>query len=151
MVVEIIKAIPRASRLKRAAFFATTVLALNWVGKTYVGPELRAYLSVNDPVEAFRRFQWVMIAIGVGLVSFVAYFSLFAARIIRSRQFPYPGAKVWRDTPIVRGTRALVRGWMIAFLPCFSWGWPFMGRIFRQGWRVTSTRRHPNCLRGQQR
>jgi hypothetical protein len=116
MEVEVMKAIPRASRLKWAAFFAATVLALNWVGRTYVGPELRAYLSVNDPVEAFRRFQWVMIAIGAGLVPFATYFALFAARIIRSRQFPYPGAKVWRDTPIVRGTRALVRGWTIAFL-----------------------------------
>jgi hypothetical protein len=116
MEVEIMKATPRASRLKWLAFFVTTVLALSWVGKTYVGPELRAYLSVKDPVEAFRRFQWVMIAIGAGLVPFAAYFALFAARIIRSRQFPYPGAKVWRDTPIVRGTRALVRGWTIAFL-----------------------------------
>jgi uncharacterized membrane protein YukC len=30
-------------------------------------------------------------------------------RFIRSGQFPDPGATVWRDTPIVRGTRVLVR------------------------------------------
>ncbi len=49
-----------------------------------------------------------------GLVPFAAYFACLAARILRSGQFPYPGATVWRDTPIVRGTRALVRGWVIA-------------------------------------
>jgi hypothetical protein len=89
---------------------------MSWAWKTVIGPELHAYLSVKDPVEAFRRFQWVMIAIGAGLVPFAAYFALFAARIIRSRQFPDPGMKVRRDTRIVRGRRALVRGWTIAFL-----------------------------------
>jgi hypothetical protein len=116
MEAEIVKGIPRASRFKLVAFLVVTVLVLSWIGKNFVGPALRAYLSVADPVEAYRRFQWVMIGIGAGLVPFATYFALFAARIIRSRQFPYPGAKVWRDTPIVRGTRALVRGWTIAFL-----------------------------------
>jgi hypothetical protein len=116
MEVEIMKAIPRTSRLKLVALLAITVLVLSWIGKAFVGPELRAYLSVRDPVEAFRRFQWVMIGIGASLVPFAAYFALFAVRIIRSGQFPYPGMKVWRDTRIVRGTSALVRGWIIVFL-----------------------------------
>jgi hypothetical protein len=50
-----------------------------------------------------------------GLVPFAAYFALLAARIIRSGQFPYPGMKVWRDTTVVRGRKALARGWGIAF------------------------------------
>ena len=49
-------------------------------------------------------------------VPFAVYFALVAARVIRSGQFPYSGMKVWRDTPVVRGTRAPVRGWTFAFL-----------------------------------
>jgi hypothetical protein len=119
---EIVKAISRASRLKWIAFLVTTVLALSWVGKTYVGPELRAYLSVSDPVEAFRRFQLLMIGIGASLAPFAAYFAMVGARIIRSGQFPYTGMKVWRDTQVVRGTRALVRGWTFALLAAFLLG-----------------------------
>jgi hypothetical protein len=122
MEAEIMKAIPRGSRFKWVAFFVTAVLVVSWIGKIYVGPALRAYLSVRDPIEAFRRFQWVMIWIGASLVPFAAYFALFAARIIRSRQFPYPGMKVWRDTRITRGRWALVRGWTIAFLAVFLLG-----------------------------
>jgi hypothetical protein len=113
--VEIVKAIPLASRIKWVTFFVALGLALTWAGKTVVGPELRAYLSGRNPVEAFRRFQWVMIGVGASLVPFAVYFAWFAARIIRSGQFPHPGATVWRDTPVVRGGRALARGWALAF------------------------------------
>jgi hypothetical protein len=95
---------------------------MSWAWKTVIGPVLRAYLSVQDTTEAFRRFQWLMMTIGASLVPFAVYFALFAARIIRSRQFPYPGMKVWRDTPIVRGRGALLRGWAIAFLAVFLLG-----------------------------
>ena len=116
MEVEAVKGIPRASRFKLVALLVITVLVLSWIGKIFVGPELRVYLSIREPVEAFRRFRWVMIGIGAGLVPFAAYLAIIAARIIRSGQYPYPGMKVWRDTRIVRGTRALVRGWTMAFL-----------------------------------
>jgi hypothetical protein len=116
---EVIKAIPRASRIMWVITLVSIGIVMSWVWKTVIARQLHAYLSVKDPVEAFRRFQWVMIGIGAVLVLFAAYFALFAARIIRSGQFPYPGMKVWRDTTVVRGRRALVRGWGIAF--CAIW------------------------------
>jgi hypothetical protein len=122
MEVEVMKGIPRASRIKWVIAFVGIGIVLTLTWKTVLGPELRSYLSVKYPAEAFRRFQWVMIGIGIGLVPFAVYFALFAARIIRSGQFPYPGATVWRDMPIVRGTRALVRGWAIAFCAVFLLG-----------------------------
>jgi hypothetical protein len=122
MEQEVMKAIPRASRIKWVVAFVGIGIVMTWAWKAIVGPELRVYLSVRDPVEAFRRFQWVMFGIGASLVPFAVYIALFAARIIRSRQFPYPGAIVWRDTRIVRGTRALVRGWTMAFLAALLLG-----------------------------
>jgi hypothetical protein len=115
MEVEIMKGIPRASRIKRVALYVAVGLALGWVTKTIVAPQLQTYLSIKDPVEGFRRFRWVMIGIGASLIPVAVYFAILAARIIRSGQFPYPGMKLLRDTKIVRGTRALVRGWMFAF------------------------------------
>jgi hypothetical protein len=115
MEVEIMKGIPRASRIKRVALYVAVGLTVGWVTKTIVAPELQTYLSIKDPVEGFRRFRWVMIGIGASLIPVAVYLAILAARIIRSGQFPYPGMKLLRDTKIVRGTRALVRGWMLAF------------------------------------
>jgi hypothetical protein len=68
--VEVMQAIPRASRIKWIALFLAFGIVLSWIGKTFVRPELRAYLSVGDPVEAFRRFRWVMFGIGASVVPF---------------------------------------------------------------------------------
>lgn len=63
-----------------------------------------------------------MIGIGASLVPVAVYFALVAARTILSGQFPYPGMKVWRDTRIVRGRMALVRGWAMMFLAALVLG-----------------------------
>jgi hypothetical protein len=98
---EVMKAVPRTSRIKWVVTFASIGIVIIWAWKTVIGPELSAHLSVKDPVAAFRQCQWVMIAIGAGLVPFAMFFALVAARIVRSGQFPYPGMKVWHDTWIV--------------------------------------------------
>jgi hypothetical protein len=87
MEVEIMKGTPRASGIKRVALYVAVGLALGWVTKTIVAPELQTYLSTKDPVEGFRRFRWVMIGIGASLIPVAAYFAILAARIIRSGQF----------------------------------------------------------------
>ena len=61
---EVMKAVPRTSRIKWVVTFASIGIVIIWAWKTVIGPELSAHLSVKDPVAAFRQFQWVMIAIG---------------------------------------------------------------------------------------
>jgi hypothetical protein len=62
-----------------------------------------------------RRFKLVMLVFGLCLLPLAGYLAVLAGHILRSRQFPYPGATVWRDTRIARGRPALIRGWGLVF------------------------------------
>lgn len=48
--------------------------------------------------------------------------SMVRLRIINLKQFPLPGARVWRDTPIVRSGKARLDGWVLGYgVLIFSW------------------------------
>ena len=112
---DIIKAMPRRSTIWLFALYAAAGLAVFLFGEWVLVPGIRDYLSVQEKALALFRFKVVMVGIGVSLLPVVAGMFWLASRIIVSRQFPHPGAKVFRDTRIQRGRLALVRGWVIAF------------------------------------
>jgi hypothetical protein len=105
------RAIPRSAVIKRIVIYTGIGVLLAWGGNSFLRPAIIRYLAVDNEEEFFRRVQLLAIGFGVCELPIVLYLAVLAVRVIRSRQCPYPGAKVWRDTPIVRGTEALVRGW----------------------------------------
>jgi len=111
---EVVKAIPRSEKIKQVIIAIAVVLLVNFIAKRALWPAVHRYLESRDPVEAMRRFKLFMLIFGLCLLPLALYFAVLAGRILRSRQFPYPGATVWRDTRIVRGRRALIRGWGLA-------------------------------------
>jgi hypothetical protein len=115
MEPEVIKAIPRPLAIKWLVFYLLVGGLLVLFGNTLLFPWVKDYLLVSDKVDAFFRFKVVMFGLGASLLPFVAYSALQAWRIIKSQQFPLPGAQVLRDTPIVRGRKALFRGWGLMF------------------------------------
>jgi hypothetical protein len=114
MEVEVMNAIPRSAVIKRMEIYIGLALLLAWGGHSFLRPAIIRYLSVASSEESLRRLQLLAIGFGVCQLCVAMYLAVIAARIIRSRQSPYPGAKVWRDTPIVRGREALIRGWGVA-------------------------------------
>jgi hypothetical protein len=116
---EVLKAMPRPAAIRRMVLYVVIGSAIAFLAKVVVLPWLKGYVSVNDSVEALHRFKIVMFGFGASLLPVVIYLALFAVRIIKSRQFPPPGAQVLRDTPIVRGRRALIRG--LAMGLCAVW------------------------------
>ena len=69
---------------------------------------------MSNPAEAAQR---VKIAIYVSAVVLCApviaasvYFWLLGAKVLRAQQFPPPGFRVIRDTPVVSGSGAVTRG-----------------------------------------
>lgn len=111
---DIVKAVPRARRIKIVVSIVIGAAIADLMAMRYGWPGLRDYLAHPDPVEALRRFKRVMAAFGFSMLPMAAVLGMMAGKIIRSRQFPYPGMSVWRDTPIARGRPALVRGWGLA-------------------------------------
>jgi hypothetical protein len=108
------EAIPRSAVIKRIGIYVGIGVLLGGGGHWVLRPAVLRYLAVNSGAEFLRRSQWLALGFGVCELPIALYLAGIAVRIIRSRQSPYPGAKVWRDTPIVRGREALVRGWGVA-------------------------------------
>jgi hypothetical protein len=116
---EVLKAMPRPAAIRRMVLYVVIGSAIALLAKVVVLPWLRGYVSVNERVEALYRFKIVMFGFGASLLPVVIYLALLAVRIIKSRQFPPPGTQVLRDTPIVRGRKALIRGFVIGL--CAVW------------------------------
>jgi len=50
------------------------------------------------------------------LLVFAAYVWSLGERVLRAREFPPPGLRVIRDTPVIRGERAVSRGRLLKLL-----------------------------------
>jgi hypothetical protein len=74
----------------------------------------------SEPAETARRAK-LAITLSVFVLSAPAivaaiYFWLLGSKVLRGQQFPPPGFRVIRDTPIVRGPAAVTRGHVIQVL-----------------------------------
>jgi hypothetical protein len=116
---EVLKAMPRPAAVRRIVLYVVVGSVIAFLAKVVVLPWLKGYVSVNDRVEALYRFKIVMFGFGALLLPVVIYLALLALRIVESRQFPPPGTQVLRDTRIVRGRKALIRG--LAMGLCAVW------------------------------
>ena len=119
---EVLKAVPHRLALKQFVLYALIGGLVLIFGKTLLFPWIKEYLSVSDKAELLFRFKIVMLGWSILILSAAAYVAFVAVRIIKSKRFPLPGAQVWCDTPIVRGGRALLRGWFLGFGALFLLG-----------------------------
>ena len=67
-----------------------------------------------DPGTAPDRIKAVLFLLAallsVPLLAFAVYLWALGARVIRAREFPPPGLRLIRDTPVITGEAALSRG-----------------------------------------
>ena len=88
-------------------------------GFDYLREPFAGWLA-SEPAQTARRARLAMsIAVFVLAAPAIAaaiYFWLLGARVLRAQQFPPPGFRVIRDTPIVRGPAAMTRGHSIQVL-----------------------------------
>ncbi len=89
----------------------TLVVALLWLLQN----SLNAYLAqaldwlIADAEQVHQRLTWLLVALVVLVSPLLAvgyWLYCLSQRVGRSGQFPPPGAKVLRDTPVLRGTDA---------------------------------------------
>ena len=119
MEEEFVKAVPRSVALRKLALYAALGVIVILFGEYILFPWMREYLAVKDELLLLARFKHVMLGVALGLLPPVVFMFRFSSRIIASKQFPYPGAVVFRDTRIQRGRLALLRGWFFRFAALF--------------------------------
>lgn len=114
MKMEYIKAMPASLAIRRMVSYVLIASCFTLVSKLFLFPWIKNFVSISNRAEALLRFKLVMFGVGVLILLPAFYSSVLAIRILKAKQFPLPGAQVFRDTPITRGKGALVRGWILA-------------------------------------
>lgn len=114
--------------------FAAAVGGLLIAGFEHIREPIREWLA-SEPAEAARRaqlaFHVAAFILCVPLVAFAIYLWLLGARVLRSQQFPPPGIRVIRDTPVVEGQDATTRGHVIQILAvCLGIGGALLWMFF---------------------
>lgn len=118
--VEIQRADPEARRQAvLLVVFATATGALLIAGFEYFREPLHEWLT-SEPAETARRAKLALyvavLILCVPVIALSVYLWLVGARVLRAQQFPPPGFRVFRDTPVIRGSGATTRGHAIQIL-----------------------------------
>ncbi len=82
-------------------------------------PWARGYLEALDYDTAFLVMKITIFVLFLGVLPFAVYLLRLGQRIVESQQLPPPGTKVIRDTKIIRGAKAIMRGRIVIFLSLF--------------------------------
>jgi hypothetical protein len=117
---EVQKADPAARRQAVLVIvFATAAGALLIAGFDHFREPFREWLS-SEPAETARRARLAVYVsafiLSTPVIAFAIYLWLLGARVLRAQQFPPPGFRVIRDTPVVGGQGAMIRGHVIQIL-----------------------------------
>jgi hypothetical protein len=114
---EVQKADPDARR--RAILlivFAAALGGLLIAGFEHYRGSFREWLTA-DPAGTARRARLVLslsvLALSAPAIAFAVYFWQLGRKVLLAQQFPPPGYRVIRDTPVVRGAAAMTRGHVI--------------------------------------
>jgi hypothetical protein len=112
----------RPLRWRVLALFAVLIVVLLFAlftVRSYLQKQVA--LSATDPVTAAENvvglLWWLTAAVDAGLLGCTAWFGWLGTQVLRSGQYPPPGAFVLRDTHIRRGAAARCTG-VAALLFC---------------------------------
>lgn len=100
----ILKADPKTQRIVIISICIFVIFIMSFF--VWVFPELDQFLRQKEHEESLRILS---IALAISFLFFLplaAYLYYVGNRILKIGQFPWPGAKVWRDTEITAGEEA---------------------------------------------
>jgi len=116
-MAEVRRADPTARRAVVLMFVVGTCM-----GALLVAAFIRYRIPLSDWVLADRalRIKLVFVIltalVSVPLLGLAVYLWSLGGKVVRAREFPPPGLRVIRDTPIVTGERAVFRGRLLKAL-----------------------------------
>lgn len=105
-------------RSKILVIFALLVLlGIGFIG--WLLPLGIEYLRRLDAETAILVIETILVLIFLGLVPFAFYLLMIGRRVIKHERFPPSGMKVIRDTILIKGDKARLRGQVLVFLSIF--------------------------------
>lgn len=113
-MTEIRKADPAARRQAVLLVIISTLVGTALIfGFEHYRTPLRDWLA-SEPRDVAHRLTLIFFlaaaVLSAPLFAFAAYLWSLGAKVLCSREFPPPGSRVIRDTPIIEGQAAVLRG-----------------------------------------
>ena len=75
---------------------------------------------LSEPAEMARRAKLVIfvsaVVLSAPVIAVAIYLWLLGAKVLRAQEFPPPGLRFFRDTPVIGGSGAVTRGHAIQVL-----------------------------------
>ena len=108
----------RADKRHRRKFFVIYILlvSLGAVLFEWVVPWGKEYLQRLDPETALSVVKIALVVMFLSIVPFGLYLWKFGRKVMEHQRFPPPGVKVIRDTRLIEGEKAKVRGQVMVVL-----------------------------------
>jgi len=108
---------------RRRALLAAAAIAVAGWAAFFVLQDWLAGLHIADPVETRHALEDAMIwgswAACLPVVSLAAWMWMYGGRIVRAGRYPAPDSRVVRDTPVLHGDAARLRGTLLRVLAVF--------------------------------
>lgn len=118
MSVEIVKA---DKRYRRNLFLGYSMAILMIATLVFFAlPPFLKYLRECAVLEFLRVTEICVIVFLLSFMGPAIFLMRVGGKIIRHRQVPYPGMKTIRDTKIISGNKAIIRGKILVFLALLS-------------------------------
>lgn len=108
---KILTAPPFKQRITRLTLWIGIGAAVVAGSEFWFFPWLRGWLAVKDEAELLFRLRVVFGGLALGIFAAAAYVFHTGRRVLRTGQWPLPGAFVLRDTAVVTGRGVRWRGW----------------------------------------
>ncbi len=109
--------IPADKSYRRRIISIYVVLVL--IGLVLIGwvlPLTKAYIEQLEPETALRTLKATLVVVFLTIVPIALYILSFGRKVMQHERFPPPGVKVIRDTKIIEGQKARVRGRLLVVL-----------------------------------
>jgi hypothetical protein len=109
--------IPADQGYRKKVLVACAIIGL--LGAIIIGvvlPLAKQYLQGFDLGTTLKVAKVATVALFLSIIPLALYLLLQGRKILQSERFPPPGAKVIRDTKLMKGNEARVRGRLLIFL-----------------------------------
>ncbi len=120
---KILRASTKYRWLIMVIFLAMVLLGWLFLQMTQTYIQDLKQLSQHAPEQALNKSSFLLVFIsmmaGFPAVGIGTYFLYQGNQIRRARQYPSPGTRVLKDTPVLEGTPAIMRGQLIMGLGGF--------------------------------
>ncbi len=114
MTEEVVRADRRSRRM--VPVLVAAALAVCGILFFWLRPWGVRLLLTMEPDQALRTIKWALVILFLGGTPGAAYLMNLGRRILSENRFPPTGMKVLKDTPVVTGRAARIRGGTILAL-----------------------------------